>query len=99
MAKAITYGLKRWPALTRFLDDGRLEVDNNIAKRVLRSVAIGRKNCLFAGSPSSPVLPQSTPSSRPPNSMALTRKLPRTDRHSAQPDDGGGEACEADDVD
>ena len=50
MAKAIAYGLKRWPALTRFLGNGRLEIDNNIAERALRSVAIGRKNWLFAGS-------------------------------------------------
>jgi transposase len=50
MARAITYGLKRWAALTRFLSDGRLEIDNNIAERALRSVAIGRKNWLFAGS-------------------------------------------------
>jgi transposase len=50
MAKAIAYGLKRWPALTRFLGDGRLEIDNNIAERALRSVALGRKNWLFAGS-------------------------------------------------
>jgi transposase len=50
MAKAISYGLKRWTALTRFLADGRLEIDNNIAERALRSVALGRKNWLFAGS-------------------------------------------------
>jgi transposase len=50
MAKAIAYGTKRWPALTRFLDDGRLEIDNNIAERALRGVAIGRRNWLFAGS-------------------------------------------------
>ena len=50
MAKAIAYGVKRWPALTRFLDDGRLEIDNNIAERSLRGIAIGRKNWLFAGS-------------------------------------------------
>jgi len=50
MAKAIVYGLKLWPALTRFLDDGRLEIDNNIAERALRSVAVGRRNWLFAGS-------------------------------------------------
>lgn len=48
--KAIAYGLKRWAALTRFLDDGRLEIDNNTAERSLRGVAIGRKNWLFAGS-------------------------------------------------
>ncbi|BCA63476.1 transposase [Sphingomonas sp. HMP9] len=50
MAKAIAYGTKRWAALTRFLDDGRLEIGNNIAERALRGVAIGRRNWLFAGS-------------------------------------------------
>lgn len=50
MARAIAYGTKRWPALSRFLDDGRLEIDNNIAERALRGVAVGRRNWLFAGS-------------------------------------------------
>ncbi|WP_126174645.1 IS66 family transposase [Altericroceibacterium xinjiangense] len=50
MAKALTYGRKRWEALTRFLDEGAAEIDNNIAERAMRSVAIGRKNWLFAGS-------------------------------------------------
>lgn len=50
MAKAIRYGTKRWTAFTRFLDDGRLEIDNNIAERAIRPIAIGRKNWLFAGS-------------------------------------------------
>lgn len=50
MAKAIAYGTRRWPALCRFLDDGRLEIDNNIAERALRGVAVGRRNWLFAGS-------------------------------------------------
>lgn len=50
MAKAIAYGTKRWPALARFLGDGRLEIDNNIAERALRGVAVGRRNWLFAGS-------------------------------------------------
>ena len=50
MAKAIAYGTKRWPALSRFLDDGRLEIDNNIAERALRGIAVGRRNWLFAGS-------------------------------------------------
>jgi len=50
MAKAIAYGTKRWPALCRFLDDGRLEIDNNIAERALRAVAVERRNWLFAGS-------------------------------------------------
>ena len=50
MAKALAYGRKRWDALTRFLDNGLAEIDNNIAERAMRSVAIGRKNWLFAGS-------------------------------------------------
>lgn len=50
MAKAIVYGTKRWTALTRFLDDGRLEIDNNIAERSLHGIAVGRRNWLFAGS-------------------------------------------------
>ena len=50
MARAIAYGTKRWPALSRFLGDGRLEIDNNIAERALRGVAVGRRNWLFAGS-------------------------------------------------
>jgi hypothetical protein len=50
MAKAIAYATKRLAALFRFLDDGRLEIDNNIAERALRGVAVGRRNWLFAGS-------------------------------------------------
>ena len=40
MAKAIAYGTRRWPALSRFLEDGRLEIDNNIAERALRRPAL-----------------------------------------------------------
>ena len=50
LAVAIRYALSRWVALTRYCDDGRLEIDNNIAERELRAVALGRKNYLFAGS-------------------------------------------------
>jgi transposase len=50
LAIAITYALKRWIALTRYCDDGRLEIDNLIAERAIRGVAIGRRNWLFAGS-------------------------------------------------
>src|SRR3546814_18152654 len=50
MAKALLYGRKRWDALTRYLDEGIAEIDNNIAERAIRSIAIGRKNWLFAGS-------------------------------------------------
>lgn len=49
-AKAIDYSLKRWPALTRFLDDGRLCISNNAAERALRGIAVGRHNWTFAGS-------------------------------------------------
>jgi len=47
---AIRYALTLWPALTRYRDDGRLEIDNNAAERALRVVTLGRKNYLFAGS-------------------------------------------------
>jgi hypothetical protein len=47
---AIRYALSRWDVLTRFVDDGRIEIDNNAAERSLRGVALGRKNYLFAGS-------------------------------------------------
>ena len=49
-AKAIDYSLKRWAALTRFLDDGRLCLSNNAAERALRCIAVGRNNWTFAGS-------------------------------------------------
>ncbi len=48
--KAINYALNNEVALKRFLDDGTIEIDNNIAERALRAVAVGRKNWLFAGS-------------------------------------------------
>lgn len=50
MGKALTYALNQEAALRRFLEDGRLEIHNNAAERLLRNVAIGRKNYLFAGS-------------------------------------------------
>jgi transposase len=50
LAVAIRYSLTHWIALTRYRDDGRLEIDNNAAERSLRAVALGRKNWLFAGS-------------------------------------------------
>lgn len=49
-AVAIRYALSLWNALARYLNDGRIEVDNLIAERALRPVAIGRRNYLFAGS-------------------------------------------------
>jgi transposase len=50
LAKAIDYSLKRWAALTRVLDDGRLCLSNNAAERAVRGIAIGRNNWTFAGS-------------------------------------------------
>jgi transposase len=49
-AAAIRYALSRWRALTRYTEDGLLEIDNSAAERALRAVALGRKNFLFAGS-------------------------------------------------
>lgn len=50
LAAAFRYMHSRWIALTRCFDDGRLTLDNNAAKRAIRSVAIGRKNWFFTGS-------------------------------------------------
>jgi len=50
IAVAIRYARSRWEQLTRYRDDGRLEIDNNAAERSIRAIALGRKNWLFAGS-------------------------------------------------
>lgn len=50
LTKAINYMLRRWPAFTRFLDDGRVCLSNNAAERALRCVPLGRKAWLFCGS-------------------------------------------------
>jgi len=47
---ALQYVLRRWASFTRYTTDGRLAIDNNVAERALRSVAIGRKNWMFCGS-------------------------------------------------
>jgi len=49
-AKALDYSLKRWGALTQFLDDGQLSIDNNWIENQIRPIAIGRSNWMFAGS-------------------------------------------------
>jgi transposase len=49
-ARAIDYSLKRWAALTRYLDDGDLPIDNNWVENRIRPIALGRQNWLFAGS-------------------------------------------------
>jgi transposase len=59
--QAVRYAVGRWEALLRYLDDGRLEIDNNAAERALRAVALGRKNYLFADQTgAASVLPRST---------------------------------------
>jgi hypothetical protein len=50
LAGAIQYTLARWAALTRYTDDGRIEIDNNAAERAIRALVLGRRNYLFAGS-------------------------------------------------
>ncbi len=50
LAEAMRYALSRWEALGVYIDDGRVEIDNNIAERAIRPIGIGRKNWLFAGS-------------------------------------------------
>jgi hypothetical protein len=50
VSEAISYTVKHWTQLTRFLEDGRLPIDNNLVENSIRPVALGRKNWLFAGS-------------------------------------------------
>jgi len=49
LAEDIRYTLARWPGLTRFLEDGRLELDTNPVENQIRKIALTRKNALFAG--------------------------------------------------
>jgi len=49
-ARALDYSLKRWAALTRYLDDGQVPIDNNWIENRIRPIAIGRANRLVAGS-------------------------------------------------
>ena len=50
IAKAINYTLKRWPALTRYIESGAFPIDNNPIENAIRPIAIGKKNWLFVGS-------------------------------------------------
>jgi transposase len=50
LAEAIRYALSRWDGLTRFIDDGCIEIDSNVVERAIRPIALNRKNALFAGS-------------------------------------------------
>jgi transposase len=48
--QAVSYALKNWAALTRYLEDGDLSIDNNHTERSLRGIAVGRNNWTFVGS-------------------------------------------------
>ena len=50
LGQALTYAVNQWPSLERFLDDGRLPIDNNAVEREIRPIVVGRKNWMFAGS-------------------------------------------------
>ena len=49
LGAALAYGLNHWEGLARYLDDGRIEIDNNTVERGMRGIALNRKNALFAG--------------------------------------------------
>jgi transposase len=51
LGQAIDYALNRWEALNRYVDDGRLEIDNNLCENAIRPTALGKKNFLFIGHP------------------------------------------------
>jgi transposase len=51
LGKAVSYALAEWPALNRYLEDGRLEIDNNLTENALRPSCVGKRNYLFIGHP------------------------------------------------
>lgn len=51
LGQAIDYALNRWETLIRYVDDGRLEIDNNLCENAIRPTAVGKKNFLFIGHP------------------------------------------------
>jgi hypothetical protein len=61
LAAAMPYAIGRWDALTRYIHNGRVEIDNNAADRSIRGIALGRENYLFAGSDTIAALPRSSP--------------------------------------
>jgi transposase len=50
VAEALRYALSHWERLTRFLSEGRIEIDSNTVERTMRPIGLGRRNYLFAGS-------------------------------------------------
>jgi transposase len=76
LAEAIRYALARWPALTRFLDDGRIELDNNAVERAIRPIALGARTiCSRARTAAASDGQPSAPSS-PPQSSTMSSPLP-----------------------
>lgn len=51
LGSVISYALKQWDRLTRYLEDGRIKPDNNLAENAIRPFVVGRKNWLFSGHP------------------------------------------------
>jgi transposase len=51
IGEAISYTLRHWPELIKYVDNGEVEIDNNIVENLIRPFALGRKNWLFFGSP------------------------------------------------
>ena len=49
MGKAVTYTFTRWEEMSRYLEDGRLRIDNNLAENAIWPIVLGRKNYLFCG--------------------------------------------------
>ena len=49
LGRAIAYALNHWPELSRYLEDGRLAIDNNSCERAIKTFTVGRKNWLFVG--------------------------------------------------
>jgi Transposase IS66 family len=70
------FTLSRWKALCRFVDDGRIELDNNPVERAIRPIALGRKNHLFAGSDGGAVRLKLGFELRPPVAERLERNPP-----------------------
>jgi len=82
LAEAIRYALSRWEGLTRFLDDGRVEIDSNVVERAIRPIALNRKNALFAGS-------DEGASYRPSDNLLINQALLGADRETPDGANGG----------
>jgi transposase len=88
LGRVMQYALNRWDALAHYLEDGRLSINNNLSERLLRGVAVTRKNfCSWDSTLAESAPPSSTPSPRPPSSTASiprpTSPLCSTASHAA----------------